>query len=146
MSSMSFIRSEHRRFGAFILAGIINTLFGYGAFALLLWAGIGNDLAVLFGMIAGIAFNYGTIGHVFATQGFARLPHFLFTYAILMVANIAALRVMVAGGMNSFLAEAIILICIVPVSFLAMRFFVFLPKTGPVALETEPENLSNRRM
>lgn len=130
--------AERRRFVAFLGAGVINTLFGYGAFALFLWAGLGKDLAVLFGMIAGIAFNYGTIGKVFAAQGFTRLPHFLATYALLFVANIAALRLLESFGLGHLVAEAIILPCLVPVTFLAMRFFVF--PTGQDA--GKPENLA----
>jgi putative flippase GtrA len=129
--------AERRRFAAFIAAGVINTLFGYGAFALFLWAGLGKDLAVLFGMIAGIAFNYGTIGKVFAAQGFSRLPHFLATYAVLFIVNISTLRLLESFGLSHLVAEAIILICLVPVTFVAMRLFVF-----PASLDAaKPENL-----
>lgn len=142
MKSAAILLAEPKRFAAFIAAGVINTLFGYGAFALLLWAGLGKDLAVLFGMIAGIAFNYGTIGKVFAAQGFSRLPHFLATYAVLFVANISALRLLGSFGLSHLVAEAIILIGLVPVTFLAMRLFVF-PADGDAE---KPEHLAKGRV
>jgi putative flippase GtrA len=142
MSGASFILAERRRIAAFIAAGIFNTLFGYGAFALFLWAGLGKDFAVLFGMIAGIAFNYGTIGSVFAAQGFSRLPHFLATYALLFVANISSLRLLESFGVGHLIAEAVILACLVPITFLAMRLYVF-----PAGHEADkPENLAKGRV
>jgi putative flippase GtrA len=135
MISGTALYTEKRRFFAFAAVGVLNTCFGYGAFALLIWLGAGNDLAVLLGMIAGMLFNFGTIGRVFSARGFARLPHFIGTYALLMIANIAALRFLVAAGTNILLAEAIILAFIVPVSFLAMRFFVFGSVSSPAGEE-----------
>jgi putative flippase GtrA len=129
--------AERRRFFAFVVTGIVNTAFGYGAFALFLWSGLGRDLAVLFGMIVGIAFNYGTIGKVFAAQGFSRLPHFLASYAMLFGINITALRMLESLGVGHLVAEAVILGCLVPVTFLAMRLFVFPAEHGAA----QPENL-----
>jgi putative flippase GtrA len=121
------VLSERRRFLAFLGVGVINTCFGYAAFAFFLWIGFDNDLAVLFGMVAGILFNYGTIGAVFASRGLARLPHFLAVYGSLLVANIFALKALTSAGMNPFFGEAIIIAFITPISFLAMRRFVFPP-------------------
>lgn len=126
MSAPTASNGEGRRFALFIGAGMVNTLFGYCAFAFFLWAGLGNDLAVLFGMIAGIIFNYGTIGAVFASRGFGRLPYFLAVYGALLVTNILLLRFLVARGMNPYLGEALIVAVLTPISFLTMRA-VFAP-------------------
>jgi hypothetical protein len=118
---------DMRRFALFIGAGLVNTLFGYSAFAFFLWAGAGNDLAVLFGMISGIIFNYGTIGAVFSARGLSRLPHFLAVYGSLLLANILSLRFLTANGMNAFLGEAMIVAIVTPISFFAMQRLVFPP-------------------
>lgn len=119
------IPTERRRFLMFIGAGAINTCFGYAAFAFFRWVGLTNDFAVVFGMIAGIAFNFGTIGTVFSSRSFSRLPYFLGVYGILLIANILALRGLVALGINAYVGEAIIVALLTPISFLAMRLFVF---------------------
>ena len=119
--------SDRRRFVMFVGAGIVNTCFGYAAFAFFIWAGVGNDLAVLFGMIAGVAFNFGTIGAVFSSRGFSRLPHFLAVYGALLFTNILMLRALVAAGTGPYLGEAIIIALLTPISFVAMRRLVFVP-------------------
>jgi putative flippase GtrA len=126
MTAPAIRDAERRRFALFLGAGVVNTLFGYCAFAFFLWVGVGNDLAVLFGMISGIIFNYGTIGAVFAARGFGRLPHFLAVYGALLVANILLLRFLVANGFNPYLGEALIVAILTPISFLMMRA-VFAP-------------------
>ena len=115
------------RFLRFLIAGVINTCFGYAAFAFFIWTGLSNDWAVLFGMIAGIAFNFGTIGAVFSSSGFARLPHFLIVYGALLVANILLLRALVASGCGPYIGEAIVVSILTPISFIAMRRLVFVP-------------------
>jgi GtrA-like protein len=129
MPVFSSATSDHVRFVRFLGAGVINTCFGYSAFAFFLWTGVGNDLAVVFGMIAGMLFNFGTFGAVFASRGFSRLPRFLAVYGSLLVLNIAALRWLTGMGLNAYLGQAIVVACIVPISFFAMRRIVFAPPT-----------------
>jgi putative flippase GtrA len=124
---------EWRRFGLFLAVGAVNTGFGYGAFALFLWSGCGRDIAVVLGTMAGIAFNFRTIGSVFAAQGLSRLPHFIATYGVLMALNIALLRIVTAGGLGPYPAEALVVLAIAPISFLVMRRFVFGPAAEPVS-------------
>ncbi|WP_428333987.1 GtrA family protein [Novosphingobium sp.] len=123
---------ECRRFALFLLIGAVNTGFGYAAFALFLWTGFGRDTAVVLGTIAGVIFNFRTIGSVFAARGLARLPHFVATYGVLLAANIALLRIVTATGVGAYLAEALVVLAIAPVSFFIMRRFVF----GPAAEQT----------
>lgn len=118
-------RAGLRRFALFLAAGGINTLFGYAAFALLIWLGTANTAAVVLGTLAGVLFNFNTFGRVFAVRGWARLPHFIGIYAIIMALNAAALHVLTRLGLNPYLAEALIVAALAPCSFLAMRSFVF---------------------
>jgi putative flippase GtrA len=125
------ILPEQIRFLRFLVAGGLNTLFGYSAFAALVWAGVGNDAAVVGSTIAGVAFNYGTYGKVFAEQGFARLPAFVAIYGALLCANILALRFFVVAGVSAYVGQALVLILIVPVTYLALKRFVFAPAPEP---------------
>ena len=119
--------SERTRFLNFVGAGVVNTGFGYAVFAFFIWAGVGNDFAVLMSTIAGVAFNFGTISAVFESRGFSRLPYFLGVYAVLLVANVLMLRTFVSWGSGPYLGEAIVIMMLTPISFLAMRRLVFAP-------------------
>jgi putative flippase GtrA len=116
-----------RRFVLFLIVGGINACFGYTAFAVLLWLGLGNDLSVILGNAMGIAFNFKTIGSVFSASGYSRLPHFLIIYGLLLPANVVMLRMLVAAGLGPYLGEALVIAVLAPISFLLMRRFVFLP-------------------
>ena len=109
----------------FLVAGVINTGFGYGAFAAFLWLSGNKDVAVVLGTVAGIAFNFGTYGAVFARTGFARLPHFIAFYLAVLGANLVALRLLTSSGANPYLGQAIIILAAVPISFVTMRSWVF---------------------
>jgi putative flippase GtrA len=132
---IALLRSQPdlRRFLLFLAAGALNTAFGYAAFAFFIWMGTGNDLAVLCGTLAGIVFNFNTFSRVFASQGMSRLPRFLAFYGILMLVNIALLRLMSTAGFGPYLGQGLVLVIITPCSFLAMRRIVFPPlrETSP---------------
>jgi hypothetical protein len=119
------VPSDRHRFVAFLGAGMINTGFGYAAFAFFLWTGIGNDLAVLCGTISGVIFNFGTFRAVFSSRGLSRLPRFLAVYGTLLIINILALRWLTATGINPYLGQGLVVAAITPISFLSMRRFVF---------------------
>lgn len=116
---------ELGRFALFLGAGAVNTLFGYSAFALCIALGMPNDLSVLVCTIAGALFNFRTIGAVFAANGLAALPRFVIAYALIAPANMLLLRVTIALGAGAYLGEALVIAILAPISFLAMRRFVF---------------------
>jgi putative flippase GtrA len=125
------MNDEQTRILRFLFAGGLNTAFGYGAFAALIWADIEPNAAVVLSTIVGIAFNYGTYGKVFAAQGFARLPAFIAVYAALLLANIALLRTFMTAGTGPYLGQALVLIVVVPITYLALKRFVFVGAPEP---------------
>ena len=116
---------EARRIFLFLVAGLVNTGFGYGVYSLAVWAGIAPMVAVIVSTVAGVAFNFRTLGAVFAARGFDRLPHFVGAYALLAPLNIALLHAAQAAGAGPYLGEALALAVVVPLTYLAMRLFVF---------------------
>ncbi len=116
----------------FLAAGGLNTAFGYAVFAALIWTGLGHDTAVVLSTIAGVAFNYGTYGKVFAAQGFARLPAFVAVYGALLLANVLLLRAFVAAGTGPYLGQALVLTIVIPITYLALKRFVFAPAPEPL--------------
>lgn len=114
----------NRRFTAYMLAGGVNTLFGYGAYGALILIGMIPHVAVIVGGVAGILFNFLTASAVFRSYNLGRLPRFLCVYAVMLGVNILALDRLMRAGVGPLVAQAIIL-PIFALTFLAMRRFVF---------------------
>jgi hypothetical protein len=109
----------------FLAAGGLNTCFGYAAFAAFLWITGRNNLAVVLGTIAGVAFNFVTYGAVFSRAGLGRLPQFIAFYAVLLGANMLLLRVLTSANVNPYVGQAVIILLITPISFVIMRTLIF---------------------
>lgn len=125
--SQSPARREARRIAFFLAAGLVNTAFGYGVYALGVWAGLAPPAAVIVSTIAGVAFNYRTLGAVFASRGVSRLPHFVAAHALLAPVNIAILHFAQKMGAGPYLGELAALCVVTPLSYLMMRLVVFAP-------------------
>ena len=124
-------RGEAQRIALFFAAGLINTAFGYGVYALGVWAGLAPSLAVAASTIAGIAFNYRTLGTVFASRGLARLPHFVAAHGVLAPLNMAILHLAQAAGTGPYLGEVAALCIVTPASYVVLRLIVFAPGKRP---------------
>ena len=133
MNMVIRMSAERVQFLRFLAAGVLNTCFGYSAFALLVWIGLPNDFAVICGMLAGMAFNFGTFRRAFSGQGFSRLPAFVLVYGMLLLSNILVLRFLVSAGFGPFVGQAIIVALITPISFFALRRFVFSAAPEPAS-------------
>ena len=113
-----------RRFIGFLIAGGINTLFGYGVYSAQVLAGIIPHLAVTVSTIAGVLFNFLTTSAVFRSRDLRRLPRFLIVYGFMLSLNILLLELAMRAGLGPLLAQALVL-PIFTLTFLAMRRFVF---------------------
>jgi len=113
-----------RRFIGFLLAGGINTLFGYGVYSALVLLGSIPHVAVVISTVAGVLFNFLTTSAVFRSRDVRRLPRFLAVYAVMMGLNILLLDLAMRAGLGPLLAQAAIL-PLFALTFLAMRRFVF---------------------
>lgn len=109
----------------FLVVGGVNTLFGYGAYALLLFVGLSYGWAALFGTVAGIAFNYLTTGRfVFGDR--AGIPwRFVAIYVLTYLLNLAALWMLDRAGWDPYRSGLVLIVPMALVSFALMRTFVF---------------------
>ena len=115
----------------FLIVGGVNTLFGYGAYALLLFAGLHYATAAFLGTIAGVLFNFLTTGGlVFGALSPARLARFVGVYAVTYVVNVGLLAWLTRAGLDAYVAGALLLLPMAVVSYLLMRTFVFGPRAG----------------
>ena len=124
---MNLIKSILRqRFVRFLLIGGINTIFGYGVFALFIFLGLHYTLASFFGTVLGILFNFQTVGRlVFFSYRNDLIFKFILVYLVTYLCNIFGLYLFNIFNISNYLAGAIL---ILPVAFLAYflnKMFVY---------------------
>ncbi|HEX2581432.1 MAG TPA: GtrA family protein [Dongiaceae bacterium] len=114
------------QFMRFLFTGVINTLFSYLVFSALIWVGLQDISALAIATIAGILFNFQTIGRVVFREMQARLFfRFLLVYALVFVVNACALRYLHTHGFGSRASQAMLLPLIVLLSFSLNKLLVF---------------------
>jgi putative flippase GtrA len=106
-------------------AGIVNTLFGLGAYAALVWAGLGIYAAQLIAHLAGMAFNYMTYSrHVFRDAGPAK-GRFVLSYAVNYLLSLASLAIIARFIANPYAAGFLSAFLVSIVNYFALKFVVF---------------------
>ena len=109
----------------FIVSGL-NTAFGYGLFALFIYFGIIYPLALLLSTIAGILFNFKTIGViVFKNRNNTLIFKFFCVYGITYLCNLIGLAIFKYFGISVYWGGAILLIPVGMLAFILNKIFVF---------------------
>lgn len=117
---------EWRRVLRFLIAGLVNTGFGYAAYAVFILLGAPLAVAVAGGTVLGFLFNFLSYGgFVFGSTSFRLLPRFLLFYLVLGALNFVLLRVLGLAGVGPLLAQALLLPVLAACGYLGMRSFVF---------------------
>lgn len=118
--------AEPRRFGLFLLVGVLNTAFGYAVFAALVWSGMHYSLALLLATVVGIAFNFITTGRlVFGNRHTNVFWRFVAVYGLLYSVNLLALASLRAWGLGPLLGQALLMLPMAVAAFLLNRRYVF---------------------
>lgn len=113
-------------FVKFILVGVLNTIFGYGAFALLLYLGLHYSLAVILSTIAGILFNFKTTGTlVFKNYDNKLIFKFVSVYALTCGVGIMFLKAADMMHINLYFAGLISTGFCAIISFILNKNWVF---------------------
>jgi putative flippase GtrA len=127
------INKIDKRFIRFLFVGGLNTLFGYGVFALLIFLGLHYVLAVTLGTIIGILFNFKTTGLiVFKSNDNNLIYKFFGVYVVVYVINLVGLRIFNQLNVSNYIAGAVMLLPVAVISFLLMKTFVFNDKLSVV--------------
>ena len=114
------------QFLRFLLAGGLNTLFGFCVYALSVLAGLPVWLAMLVGTVAGIAFNFVTLGgYAFRDLSARRLPRFVLGYAGVYGVNLAAFDLVHRRVANPVACQVLLVVPVALFSYLVMSRFVF---------------------
>src|SRR5450631_204391 len=90
MSTNTIRRSTLLQFAKFLAVGALNTLFGYGVFAGLIWLAVPPVLALVITYVVGVLFNFATTGHfVFDHRELSALLRFIAAYVVIFLINLA---------------------------------------------------------
>jgi putative flippase GtrA len=110
----------------FLLVGVINSAFGYGIFASLVFLGLHYSLALLISSVLGILFNFKSTGIViFGSRNNKLLLRFLLVYLVAYFINLSLIDFLLICGFNSYVSAAICLPPLAIFSFFMNSKFVF---------------------
>ena len=114
----------------FYQAAAVNTLFGYGLFALLVHAGLGRYGAQAIAHACGVAFNYLTYSrHVFRDASGDK-TRFAAAYAVNYCVSVALLAAFSLVVRSPYLAGLLATGAASLVNYLALRHLVFVRRHG----------------
>lgn len=108
--------------------GMLNTLFGYGIYAGLVYIDLPYLIALLIATMAGVIFNYFSFGRmVFKSRGgWFVFGKFIVAYAVVYAINAAFLSILAYGfNFGAYLAQGICLLPSVAISWLLMKYWVY---------------------
>jgi len=139
--ALNLLRDETiQRFIKFVLVGILNTLFGYVLYALLVLIGLPPQPALALSYACGTLWHYFPHAKlVFDHQGFSKLLPYIAAYVCLYVLNALALEALTDAGLPPLLAQAAIL------PFAAVSAFVLISRVLTGKFPILP-GLSRRRI
>lgn len=114
------------KFIKFLVVGGINTLFGYGVFALLIFLDSHYSLAAFISTFLGILFNFKTTGKfVFNSHDNSLIFKFFGVYGVTYLLNVLGLWVFNIFKVSNYIAGAILTIPMAFIAFLLNKKFVF---------------------
>jgi putative flippase GtrA len=117
---------DHAQIIRFLFVGLINTIFGYSVFVILLYSGIHHAISLFFSTIIGIIFNFKTLGVlVFKSSNNKLIYRFFFVYLFSYVANLIIINIFHMFGLNFYLSAALSLAPIAFLSYLLNKIYVF---------------------
>ncbi|RYG10152.1 MAG: hypothetical protein EON92_13245 [Burkholderiales bacterium] len=110
----------------FVVAGGVNTLFGYAVYGLGIAAEAPVWLALLAGMVAGTIFNFFTTGgYAFRQLALTRYPLFAACYLLVYGINLLLIALLSQWLQDKMLVQGLLLIPLALLSYLLMARVVF---------------------
>ena len=108
-------------------AGIVNTAFGYGLYALFVAIGLNMYLAQIVAHVLGVAFNYFTYSRHAFHDSQASKGRFVASYAVNYLLGLAALAAAAQVIASPYLAGLIAVLVVSLINFFILRHWVFRP-------------------
>jgi len=106
-------------------AGVANTIFGFAAYMLLVWAGMNIFLAQAISHFAGMAFNYLTYTkHVFRSADPAK-ARFIVSYGVNYMMSVLSLAALARFIYNPYISGVLAAVLVSIVNFFILKRIVF---------------------
>lgn len=120
---------KHAVLFRFLLAGAANTVWGLSVYAISIVMGAETWLALAIGMLAGIAFNFVSLGaFVFRDLVLARLPRFILSYGFLYSTNFFCLKALHPWIPDPIWSQLILTPLMAALSYVVLSKMVFTRK------------------
>ena len=114
-----------RQLVRFYQAAIINTIFGFGSYALLVWLGVDRFLAQIIAQALGMVFNYFTYSrHVFHGSRGAK-ARFVVAYGVNYFVNLGLLAYLSMFIHSPYVAGLCSTVCASLINYFALKYVVF---------------------
>lgn len=117
--------TEWKRVWRYYQAGVVNTLFGYGLFALFVWLGVNLYVAQIIAHVLGMTFNYFTYSrYAFAGHESSKRRFVLF-YAFNYILGLLALAAATRFVASPYIAGLIAVVFVSIVNYFILKRLVF---------------------
>lgn len=126
LNAMGNLRNQ--RIVKFLGVGMLNTLFGYGIYAGLVFINLPYLIALFMATLAGIIFNYFSFGRMVfkARGGWLMFWKFILAYAVVYVINAILLSILTqVFNLNPYLGQVVCILPNVVISWLLMSNWVY---------------------
>lgn len=121
----SRVPHEWKRIQRYYQAGILNTLFGYGLFALLVWLNMNVYLAQALSHVSGMGFNYFTYSR-YAFAGHTSSPvRFIVSYGVNYLLGLIALAGLTQIVTSPYMAGLGSVIIVSLINYFILKKFVY---------------------
>jgi len=115
-----------KRFIRFLLVGGLNTLFGFFVYSVFILLNSPTWLALLGGNVAGVVFNFFTIGGlVFLNLSLSRAPMFVLSYVIIYFVNLELIGWVSTIAHSRIIAQAMLVLPMALLSYFILRNYVY---------------------
>lgn len=123
---MVILKNNGIQFIKFLFVGALNTLFGYGCFALLIYLGLHYTVAMFLATVFGVMFNFKSTGAlVFGSKNNNLVFRFVGVYIVTYGINVVAMSVFTSLGISPYIGGAVLLLPMAMLSFILIKRFVF---------------------
>lgn len=116
----------HIQIKKFVVVGVINTLFGYSIYALMIYLGLSYDIALVISTLCGIVFNFHSIGKlVFNHFKYTLFFKFVLVYVLVYFINLLLIKLFIWLGANAYVGGGLAIIPSAAASFVFNKYWVF---------------------
>lgn len=120
------MKSPNSTFVRFLIAGAVNTLFGFLIYGTAIWFGLDVWQALLAGNVAGLGFNFLTTGgYAFRDLNASRFLHFSLAYTFIYFINLVVVLWLTRWISSAIVIQGFMTIPMAIGSYILLAKFVF---------------------